>query len=106
MKNELSGCPTKKRLFLNSDCMTAEEARKRAENMSKILIESELSEVYGLVYEASGNGQYEVIVYKKLSDKALERLKELGYLCEVFKSSPRTVDEEFEDIGYKISWKS
>jgi hypothetical protein len=61
--------------------------------------------VYGLVYEAAGNGQYEAIVYKKLSDKALERLKELGYVCEVFKSSPRTVDEEFEDIGYKISWK-
>ena len=106
MKNELSGCPTKKRLFLSgTDCISADEARKRAENMSKILIESELSEVYGLVYEAAGNGQYEAVVYKKLSEKALERLKELGYVCEVFKSSPRTVDEEFEDIGYKISWK-
>ena len=93
-------CPTKKRLF---SVINAEEAKKRSENSSKILVESELQEVYDEVYDAAGKGLYNVNVNKMLSEEALKRLVELGYKYEPI--GENSMDEGFKQYGYKILWK-
>jgi len=98
-------CPTKKKLFYDGP-ISAKEAAERAAGATKIRVESELMSVYTQIYEAAGNGLYEVNVYKSLSENALKRLDELGYKYERFtKASTRKHDDEFEEYGYKITWK-
>lgn len=98
-----SSCPTRRKLFNRDTVITAEDAKKRAENNSKILVESELSEVYQAVFEASGKGLYEVNVNKILSNDALNRLTEIGYKHEPI--GINSIDNGFEQRGHKISWK-
>ena len=99
-------CSTRKKLFSHDGPISAKEAAERAAGATKIRVESELMSVYTQIYEAAGNGLYEVNVYKSLSNDALKRLDELGYKYERFtKASARKHDDEFEEYGYKISWK-
>ena len=93
-------CPTRKGFF---SVINAEEAKKRADNSSKILVESELKEVYDEVYEAAGRGQYEVNINKILTKEALKRLTELGYKYDPI--GENRMDEGFKQYGYKITWK-
>ncbi len=99
-------CQSRKRFYSHDGSLSAQDAKERTISSTRIRIESELTEVYQDIYEASGNGLYEVNVYKTLSEGALKRLTELGYKYERFtKQSYKKHDDEFEEYGYKIIWK-
>ena len=96
-------CSIRRKVYSDIGAINASEARERSDSSSKIKIEAELQEVYGDVYDASGRGEYEANVYKSLSNKALERLTELGYKYEPI--GKNSMDEGFKQTGFKISWK-
>ena len=99
-------CPTKRRFISHDGPLNAKDSKERAISSARIRIEGELADIYQAIYEASGNGLYEVNVYKTLSEGALERLTELGYKIEKFtRESYKKHDDEFEEYGYKIIWK-
>ena len=99
-------CPTRKKLFSHDGPLTAKEAFERATSATKIRIEGELASIYTQIYNATGDGLYEIRVDKPLSEGALNRLTELGYKYEKFIINDfRTHDDEFEEHGYKITWK-
>ena len=98
-----NACSMRRKTYTDSTVISASDARERSDNSSKLRVEEELLEVYGEVYDASGKGNYEANIYKKLSNKALERLTELGYKYEPI--GKNSMDEGFRQTGFKISWK-
>lgn len=78
--------------------VSAEEARGRAINASKIKAEEELRPVFSEIINASTDGKFEVEYGKKLSGFAIMRLGELGYKL-------KAVDAQNSDLGYIISWE-
>lgn len=79
--------------------VSAEEARGRAINASKIKAEEELRPVFSEIIKASTDGKFKVEYGSKLSGFAIMRLGELGY-------NLTAVDAENSDLGYIISWEA
>ena len=77
---------------------SAEEARGRAINASKLKAEEELRPVFNEIIKASTDGKFNVEYGKQLSGFAIMRLGELGY-------DLSAVDVNNADLGYIISWE-
>jgi hypothetical protein len=95
-RNELYG--GQKMKPYSSAVVTAEGARERAINASKIKAEEELRPVFSEIIKASTDGKFKVEYGKRLSDFAIMRLGELGYVL-------NAIDAENFGLGYIISWE-
>ena len=95
-RNELYG--GQKMKPYSSAVVTAESARERAINASKIKAEEELRPVFSEIIKASTDGKFKVEYGKKLSGFAIIRLGELGYELNL-------IDNENSEMGYIISWE-
>ena len=73
------------------EVITAQEAKERARNRSRIIAEAELTNVYPLIEEACARGEYEVYYRGNLTQHSFNRLQELGYKAEVVKSKEDTI---------------
>lgn len=74
-----------------SEAISAQEAKERARNRSRIIAEEELQSIYQLIEEACARGEYEVYYKGNLTQHSFNRLKELGYKAEEMKSREETI---------------
>ena len=69
-----------------SEPISAQDAKQRSNNRSKIIAEEELQPVYPLIENACTIGVYEIYYKGELSTHAINRLEELGYRVEITES--------------------
>ena len=74
-----------------SEAISAQEAKERARNRSRIIAEEELQSIYPLIEAACSRGEYELYYRGNLSQHSFNRLKELGYKAEEMKSREETI---------------
>ena len=100
MDNVFSDMQKKK---FSSEILSAEDARKRALNASRIIAEEELKPVFIAIRKSSGEGKLYVDYVGDLSGISLGKLNDLGY--KVVEIGTQSIDEPFVKKGYKISWE-
>ena len=76
--------------------LSAEDARKKANEKIDVLVEREIREIEGKVIAACEEGKTTITVDGYLQDKTVIRLQELGY--DVVTGS------QYNQLYYTISW--